>query len=214
MTTLTEFAEIWAASYKSNKPVVTRTVSVDVEPQKLMQTSTRKKVAVSSAPVNPNRNTPGPTSPAFRSREKLDAKQFLDALRNAGKRNGKYDSNLEKQDTIEALSNFDRYFPGEPLGTQVDNARRKALTEVRGTGAAVPPKPSPNARVYVAGTPNGKGRSKADLARRIEVSEERRDNLVKLGLSSSGKTANQYAAEAAKENELILQYKNDLKKLG
>lgn len=214
MTTLDDFAEMWAASYKNNKPAVTRTVSVDVTPQKLMQTSNRKKVSVSSAPVNPMKHIPGPTSPSFRSREKLTAKAFLDALRDAGKRNDKYDSNLEKQDKIEALSNFDRYFPGEPLGTQVDNARRKALTEVRGTGAAVPPKPSPNARGYVPGTPDGKGRSKADLARRIQVSEERRDNFVKLGLNSSGKTANQYAAEAAKENELIMQYRKDLNKLG
>ena len=69
-----------------------------------------------------------------------------------------------------AIDRYVGYRHGEPMGTQLDNAERKAKTALR-PGGALKAKVSNTVKGYVAGLPSGDERRKADLAGRLVMAQ-------------------------------------------
>lgn len=208
------FLDAWAASYQGKKNPLpeTKILSVNITPEKLVQkTNGRRQLVAPTMNANPNRNVPGPVAVPFRSSEKLSTTEFLQAIKDAGKRQGKFDQNLVKTDQIEALRNFIGYQYGEPHGTQLDNARRQALTKVKGTGpsgAAMP-----QGAGFVAGMPDGRAKRRSDLQRRVELSLSHRANLAQEAKQATGFRRQELMALVMKEEALIEQFEKELESL-
>ena len=140
MSNIEAFLAALASGYEVREAAKTETVviSVNVESEKLVQVKRKPKPHGVSGLTPPKQNQAVQASVVSRPCvETLDAPSFVAAMRAAGMRAGKRDENLVKADEIKALQSFVGYAFGEPHGTQVDNAKRKALLAIKGTGPNV-----------------------------------------------------------------------------
>jgi hypothetical protein len=160
-----------AQAFRESEPKV---IAVTMNPV----TKKSKLVKNEAAPIHSKSNAPGITMP---ERGSLNAKDFLLAMRNAGKRvnpetNATYiDQREVRNDQIKAIHAFyyevrqgvhvcTGYDPNRDFGSQDTAARMLAQRELRGAPRTVEvPRPSMTAGGYVAGMPDLKGRRLANL---------------------------------------------------
>jgi hypothetical protein len=120
----------------------------------------------------------------FKIEPALSALAFLDSILNAGKRpfthpetgatTMRVDPTLVKSDETSAIAAFGGYDRGEPHGSQLDNARRRAQGELRpGNGDVLSARRgAPSAAGYVAGIPDHDARHRANVAAREVAAAE------------------------------------------
>jgi hypothetical protein len=150
-----------AQAFREQESTVVK-VTMNPEPRK----SAKPRKGEQAAPIHGKSTTPGITMP---ERNTLDAKGFLQAMRDAGKRpNDKgimvvHPSEV-RNDQIKAIHAYCGYDNRENFGAQDQAARAKAQRELRGPQKVVEvAKPSLSAGGYVAGMPDHKARKLADL---------------------------------------------------
>lgn len=131
--------------------------------------------------------------------EPLDAAGFLAALKVAGRIKGITDPVKEKEDKILALRRYVGFSPGQPLGTQIDSARRKALTAIKGTAGGPMTQAEKRSAYasqagYVKGAHDALATERANLEARIARADwwvvflKNQSDFVKAGTPASEET--------------------------
>lgn len=157
------------SNYEKPAPEVTETVigvSMTGEKQKLVRYSKKGAAALAMAQANTVKVE------AAKAKVWIDAPAFTAAILAAGKTEaGNTDPLKKKTDEIKALDAYVGYKYGEPHGSQLDNAMRKARTAINGTVVEAP-KLAKDIAGFVAGLPDNGKRETNNLAGRLQASVE------------------------------------------
>ena len=197
MSNIEAFLAALASGYEVRETKIeSKVLSVNVESEKLVQVKRKPRPHGVSGLTPPKQNQVQASVVSRPCVETLDAPSFVAAMRAAGMRAGKRDENLVKSDEIKALQSFVGYAFGEPHGTQVDNAKRKALLAIKGTGPNVQ-KISPQKSGFVAGVPNEERKAQLNILGRLNASLQTCQDLRKL-------IANDPASPKLEERKMFL----------
>ena len=219
-----------AATYStpSAKPIVVSKPKVS----KVAKVKSTKSDGSQAAPVNPAaKAAPLPINmPAVGS---LDAKSFLLALRDCGKRTVEavnevtgevynkpiIDPNFVRSDAIRAIHAFCGYDAAGDFGTQDVAARAEAQRQLRGIVPATVPYSrsgvSATVKRYVAGMPDNTARLLADLEGRANLALDAKAEHERASQDRKRSLAERTASAtmAAVEQERLDQIKSDIEKL-
>ena len=197
MSNIEAFLAALASGYEVRETKIeSKVLSVNVESEKLVQVKRKPRPHGVSGLTPPKQNQVQASVVSRPCVETLDAPSFVAAMRAAGMRAGKRDENLVKSDEIKALQSFVGYAFGEPHGTQVDNAKRKALLAIKGTGPNVQKIP-PQKSGFVAGVPNEERKAQLNILGRLNASLQTCQDLRKL-------IANDPASPKLEERKMFL----------
>ena len=175
MTTLDDkqsFLDAIAANYEKPLPEKkVEVISVDVDPKKLSEVTVKPKRKPRTTTSKVNSNPEPTTGPKVEVPyvEPLSHSEFLEAIRNAGVRNGKRDFNLVRSDEQAIIHRYCNYDYGQPFGTQLDNALRKARSALKPSGP-MRLSVAPSVAGWIKGCPDPKERQRADVTGRIRAS--------------------------------------------
>jgi len=139
----------------------------------------KKQASNQAAPIHSKASAPGV---ALNTGDKLDAKSFILAMRNAGKRwvEGKgqvFDKNHERNDQIQAIASYTGYDNARDFGSQQQAAMAQAQRELRGGVTPGPTREEKRAAErsmsgYVAGMPLPAQKLLANLRAREQAAAE------------------------------------------
>lgn len=176
-----------------------------------------------AAPIH---NGPKVFGVAMPDRNTLDAKGFLQACRDAGKRRNDKgipftDPKEVRNDLIKAIHAYCGYDVGRDFGSQDSEARAKAQREIRGFTASGPSREEQRAASrsvagFVAGLPDHKVRSLANLRAREVAAAEAMIEHEKAAHDAKRTTADRLLSQglADVERERLTQIRADIAAMG